>query len=197
MTQMSLFRIVIAAKEAAISPTNMRCHYSFWRLKSLRYGLPFISSLNNQYILLVVYYVSKWVWATGLPINGAKVVAKFSRKNRFATPQVIISDDGTHFCNRLFASLLAKYGDKHMLATAYYPKTIAHVDVSNREVKRILKTIVIPSRKDGLNYWMMLCGLIGQHSKVLLACLFIGWYLVKLAIFPSSLITRHIQAVEF
>ena len=84
---------------------------------------PFISSLNNKYILMAVDYVSKWVEAIALPTNDAKVVVKFLKKQiftRFGTPRAIISDGGTHFCNRQFDALLNKYGVKHRIATAYH-----------------------------------------------------------------------------
>ncbi|XP_075096476.1 uncharacterized protein LOC142174555 [Nicotiana tabacum] len=64
------------------------------------------------------YYVSKWVEAAALPTNDAKVVVGFLKKNiftRFGTPRAIISDGGTHFCNRAFEKLLAKYNVRHKL----------------------------------------------------------------------------------
>ena len=66
---------------------------------------PFPSSYKNQYILLAVDYVSKWVEAIATPTNDAKVVLKFLKKNifiRFGNPRAIISDEGTHFCNKQF-----------------------------------------------------------------------------------------------
>ena len=77
---------------------------------------PFPSSYNNKYILSVVNYVSKWVKAIATPTNDAKVVFNFLRKNifaRFGTPRSIISDEGTHFFNKLFDALLSMYGVKH------------------------------------------------------------------------------------
>ena len=64
---------------------------------------PFIPSLQNQYILVAVDYVSKWVEAVATPSNDAKTVTKFLKKHiftRFGTPRAIISDGGLHFCNR-------------------------------------------------------------------------------------------------
>ena len=61
-------------------------------------------------------YVSKYVEAVATSTNDAKVVLNFLRKNifeRFGTPREIISDEGTHFCNKLFDALLSKYGIKH------------------------------------------------------------------------------------
>ncbi|KAL5548294.1 hypothetical protein UlMin_003525 [Ulmus minor] len=64
---------------------------------------PFPSSFGNQYILVAVDYVSKWVEAGAFTTNDAKVVTRFLKKNiftRFGTPRAIISDGGSHFCNR-------------------------------------------------------------------------------------------------
>jgi len=50
---------------------------------------------HNQYILVVVDYVSKWVEAVALSTSDAKVMVKFLKKNIFSksgTPRAIISD---------------------------------------------------------------------------------------------------------
>ena len=112
---------------------------------------PFPSSFSNQYILVDVDYVSKWVEAVALQTNDAKVVIRFLKKNifsRFGVPRAIISDGGTHFCNKLFEKLLSKYGVTHKIATPYHPQTCGQVEVSNREIKRILEKTVNASRKD-------------------------------------------------
>ena len=57
-------------------------------------------------------YVSKWVEAIPCKHNDHKVVLKFLKENifsRFGVPKAIISDGGTHFCNKPFETLLAKY----------------------------------------------------------------------------------------
>ncbi|KAL5569425.1 hypothetical protein UlMin_026000 [Ulmus minor] len=112
---------------------------------------PFPSSFGNQYILVAVDYVSKWVEAGAFPTNDAKVVTRFLKKNiftRFGTPRAIISDGGSHFCNRQFSALLTKYGVRHKVATPYHPQTSGQAEISNREIKRILEKTVSPSRKD-------------------------------------------------
>ncbi|RVW12778.1 putative mitochondrial protein [Vitis vinifera] len=58
--------------------------------------------------------------------------------SRFGVPKAIISDGGTHFCNRPFETLLAKYGVKHKVATPYHPQTSGQVELANREIKNIL-----------------------------------------------------------
>ena len=85
---------------------------------------PFPSSCKKKYILLVVDYVSKWVETIPTVTCDAKVILKFLQKHiflRFGTPRAIVSDKGTYFCNKLFESLLSKYGVKHRTALSYHP----------------------------------------------------------------------------
>ncbi|PIN09949.1 DNA-directed DNA polymerase [Handroanthus impetiginosus] len=51
----------------------------------------------------------------------------------------IISDGRTHLCNGSFEALLSKYDVKHKIFTPYHPQTSGQVEVSNREIKRILE----------------------------------------------------------
>ena len=93
-----------------------------------------------MYVLVVTDYVSKWVEAIALQNNEGKSVIAFLKKNifsRFGTPMAIISDGGSHFCNKLFKGLLKKYGVRHMVATPYHPQTSGHVEVSNKDIKQI------------------------------------------------------------
>ena len=87
---------------------------------------PFPVSFGYSYILVGVDYVSKWVEAIPCKVANHKVVLKFLNKNifsRFIIPKAIISDGGSHFCNKPFETLLAKYGVKHKVATPYHPQT--------------------------------------------------------------------------
>ncbi|RVW85808.1 Pol polyprotein [Vitis vinifera] len=112
---------------------------------------PFPMSFGNSYILVGVDYVSKWVEAIPCKHNDHRVVLKFLKENifsRFGVPKAIISDGGTHFCNKPFETLLAKYGVKHKVATLYHPQTSRQVELANREIKNILMKVVNTSRRD-------------------------------------------------
>ncbi|KAM2019863.1 hypothetical protein ACFX1T_022614 [Malus domestica] len=112
---------------------------------------PFPSSFGFTYILLVVDYVSKWVEAKATRTNDFKVVANFVKTNifsRFGMPRVLISDGGSHFCNRTIEALLKKYHVTHKVSTPYHPQTNGQAEVSNREIKQILEKTVGPNRKD-------------------------------------------------
>ncbi|CAN6687766.1 unnamed protein product [Malus baccata var. baccata] len=112
---------------------------------------PFPSSHGFLYILLAVDYVSKWVEAKATHTNDSKVVADFMKSNifaRFGMPRVLISDGGSHFCNRTIEALLKKYNVTHRVSTPYHPQTSGQAEVSNREIKQILEKTVGPTRKD-------------------------------------------------
>ncbi|KAI5334522.1 hypothetical protein L3X38_024655 [Prunus dulcis] len=105
----------------------------------------------KKYILVAVDFVSKWVEAIASPTNKASVVTSFLQGTifpRFGTPRAIINDEGTHFINRVFAALLAKYSITHRVATAYHPQTSGQIEISNRELKRILEKTISSLRKD-------------------------------------------------
>ncbi|KAH9802215.1 hypothetical protein KPL71_001288 [Citrus sinensis] len=86
---------------------------------------PFPPSFGNLYILVAVDYVSK-----------------------FGTPRAIISDEGAHFYNKVFAAAIIKYRVRHKVAIAYHPQSNGQAEVSNREIKKILEKVVNPTRKD-------------------------------------------------
>ncbi|RVW67207.1 Transposon Ty3-I Gag-Pol polyprotein [Vitis vinifera] len=112
---------------------------------------PFPMSFGHSYILVGVDYVSKWVEAIPCRSNDHKVVLKFLKEiifARFGVPKAIISDGGTHFCNKPFETLLAKYGVKDKVATPYHPQTSGQVELANREIKNILMKVVNVNRKD-------------------------------------------------
>ena len=112
---------------------------------------PFPSSFNNFYILLVVDYVSRCVEAIPPRTNDASVVVKFLRSHiftRFGTPRALITDGGTHLCNKLVDKVLKKYGVRHRTLLAYHPQENGQAEVSNRETKSIMEKTVNSSKKD-------------------------------------------------
>ncbi|XP_040956096.1 uncharacterized protein [Gossypium hirsutum] len=98
-----------------------------------------------------VDYVSKWIEAKPTHNDNAKTAMEFLKQtifSKFGTPRALISDRGTHFCNKVMEALLAKYGVHHRIATAYHPQRNGQAEVSNREIKTILEKTVRPNRKD-------------------------------------------------
>ncbi|GKC78007.1 reverse transcriptase domain-containing protein, partial [Tanacetum coccineum] len=112
---------------------------------------PFPKSHKFEYILVTADYVSKWAEAQALPANDARVVITFLKKLfcRFGMPKVLISDRGTHFCNKIMERTMKRYEVNHRFSTSYHPQTSSQVENTNRALKRILEKNV----KDNPAIW--------------------------------------------
>ncbi|GKB58720.1 reverse transcriptase domain-containing protein [Tanacetum coccineum] len=112
---------------------------------------PFPKSYKFEYILVAVDYVSKWAEAQALPTNDARVVISFLKKLfcHFGMPKALISDRGTHFCNKIMEKTMKRYGVNHRFSTSYHPQTSGQVENTNRALKRILEKTV----KDNPAIW--------------------------------------------
>ena len=112
---------------------------------------PFPPSNGKEYILVAVDYVSKWVEAIPTRTNDNRKVLRFITWSIFAwydCPRAIINDGGSHFNNTHFWALLKKYGVHHPITIPYHPQANGQVELSNWEVKTLLKKIICPDGKD-------------------------------------------------
>ncbi|GJV96417.1 reverse transcriptase domain-containing protein [Tanacetum coccineum] len=98
-----------------------------------------------------VDYVSKWAEAQVLPTNDARVVITFLKKLfcQFGMPKALISDRGTHFCNKIMEKTMKRYGVSHHFSTSYHPQISSQVENTNRALKRIVEKTV----KDNPAIW--------------------------------------------
>ncbi|GJS30811.1 reverse transcriptase domain-containing protein [Tanacetum coccineum] len=67
----------------------------------------------------------------------------------FRMPKALISDQGTHFCNKMMEKTMKRYGVSHRFSTSYHPQTSDQVENTNRALKRILEKTV----KDNHAIW--------------------------------------------
>ncbi|GJY74021.1 reverse transcriptase domain-containing protein [Tanacetum coccineum] len=97
-----------------------QCHH---RPTNGHYGLHTTS--KKVLDLVAVDYVSKWTKAHDLPTNDARVVISFLKKlfYRFGMPKALISDQGTHFCNKIMEKTMIRYGVNHRFSTSYHSQT--------------------------------------------------------------------------
>nr|GEU56390.1 reverse transcriptase domain-containing protein [Tanacetum cinerariifolium] len=112
---------------------------------------PFPKFHKSKYILVAIDYVPKWAKAEALPMNDTRVVINYLTKlfSRFGIPKVLISDRGTHFCNKQMDKVLKRFGVYHPFSIAYHPQTSGQVENTNRALKRILEKTV----KDNPSVW--------------------------------------------
>ena len=121
--------------------------YDLWGIDFMR---PFPPSDRKEYILVAVDYTSKWVEAIPTRTNDHQEVLRFVTQYifaRYGCPRAINNDVGSHFNNAHFRALL-NYRVHHRVTTPYHPQVNGQLEVSNREVKTILKKIIRPDGKD-------------------------------------------------
>ena len=111
----------------------------------------------GHFLLPSAMLTSLWGWTTcpsgfkPCKVADHTAVLKFLKENifsRYGVPKAIISDGGSHFCNKPLENLLSKYGVKHKVATPYNPQTSGQVELANREIKTILMKVVNSNKKD-------------------------------------------------
>ncbi|GKF40243.1 reverse transcriptase domain-containing protein, partial [Tanacetum coccineum] len=94
---------------------------------------PFLKSYKFEYNIVAVDYISKWDEAQALPTNDARVVVTFLKKlfYHFGMPKALISDRGTHFCNKIMEKTMKRYGVNHCLSISYHPQTMKRYGVNH------------------------------------------------------------------
>ncbi|XP_070046287.1 uncharacterized protein [Nicotiana tomentosiformis] len=139
-----LFDLMCDANDYALGPVLWQrkdkvMHLIYYASRTLS-GAQLNYTVNEKEMLAVVFIFDKF----RSYLIGSKVIVYTNHDSLRA----IISDGGTHFCNRAFAKLLEKYDVCHKVATPYYPQTSGQVEVSNREIKRVLTKTVNATRID-------------------------------------------------
>ena len=94
---------------------------------------------------MAVDYVSKWVEAIPCRTFDSKHAKRTFHEvifPRFGTPQMVISDGGSHFIDKVFQKYLAEHGVHHNITTPYHPQTSSQAETSNKQIKNILQKTV-------------------------------------------------------
>jgi hypothetical protein len=86
--------------------------------------LPTSSLRGNKFCLVVIDQLSSWVELFPMTVATAKKVAEKLENEvfcRFGSPKNIISDNGSHFVNKVLKNLCKEWSVKHKLISAYHP----------------------------------------------------------------------------
>jgi transposase InsO family protein len=98
-----------------------------WQFVSVDFLGPLIRSKTGKLHLLVVTdWFSKYVILQPMRAAEAKSLVKFMEEQVFlvfGVPEVLVSDNGSQFTSKHFASLLEKYQVHHFKGAAYHPQS--------------------------------------------------------------------------
>ena len=89
---------------------------------------------DNQYILCITDYFTRWITAVALPNCTAQTTAQTIFNEyicRYGVPISILTDQGTHFNNQLMDSMTRLIGYNHILSTVYHPQSNGMVERFN------------------------------------------------------------------
>jgi len=79
---------------------------------------------KNKYMVVAIEYLTKWVEIRALDKVTAENIAKFVFEEiicRHGIPQIILTDQGSHFKNKMLDELCNNFGIKHRLSSPYHP----------------------------------------------------------------------------
>ena len=96
---------------------------------------------KNKYMVVAIEYLTKWVEVRALEKATAENVAKFVFEEiicRHGTPKIILTDQGSHFKNKMLDELCNNFGIKHKLSSPYHPQTNELVERFNRTLVTML-----------------------------------------------------------
>jgi len=101
------------------------------------------TSNNNQYILVVVDYFTKWVEAEPTENITSKDVIKFLIKvfSRHGVPQVITTDNGVQFTSDMTKIFLDLYDVYVKFTSTYHPESNGLTENRNKEIGKLLRLL--------------------------------------------------------
>ncbi|CAF1521778.1 unnamed protein product [Rotaria sordida] len=89
---------------------------------------------ENQYVLCITDYFTRWITAVALPDCTAQTTAQTIFNEyicRYGVPVSILTDQGTHFNNHLMESMAQLNGYNHILSTVYHPQSNGMIERFN------------------------------------------------------------------
>ncbi|XP_047126197.1 uncharacterized protein LOC124807812 [Hydra vulgaris] len=116
-----------------------------WEIVGIDFAGPFTeTSMGNRYFMSCTDLFSKWPVAYALPNKEALTVAKSIIKlvTTFGFPSVILSDNGSEFCNELNNEMYRLLGIERRKTAVYHPQTNGQDENTNKNIKRKIRKLI-------------------------------------------------------
>lgn len=109
------------------------------------------SSKQNEHLLVIVDYCSKWVELFPLQVAKTPQISRILVEEvftRWGTPRYLVSDRGAQFTSKLISLICKQWNEIQKLTTAAHPQT----NLTER-VNRTLKTMIASYIREYHRHW--------------------------------------------
>ena len=103
------------------------------------------SRFGHSYLFTLIDHLTGWADAYPIAHKNSGTIANILASRYFPqynSPEILISDNRTEFCNAEVNGLLSSYGIKHNRTTAYNPASNEKIEIFHRTLKSILRKLV-------------------------------------------------------
>ena len=104
------------------------------------------ASNGHRFILVAIYYFTKWVEAASYANVTKQVVVRFIKNQiicRYGVPSKIITDNGSNLNNNMVEALCKDFKIAHHNSSPYRPKMNGVVEAANKNIKKIIQKMVV------------------------------------------------------
>lgn len=127
-----------------LHPVKALQPFEKWEVDFLGLIAPVARHSQARYIITAIEYFTSWAEAILVKDCTAKTTGRFIFENiisRFGCPEIMTSDQGTHFINATIRYLLENFMVQHHKSIPYHPQANGTIEAFNKILEKGLMNI--------------------------------------------------------